>query len=129
MTSETTWSLLQLALQFTSAEQRSVIKPAIVDALADRHNRLLKLGRAALSEDQLGALEISESKSDTKAPDIVDALFGSGFSVPQALALDDKSVTLGSFMEASDYQHNMRKCCGRVDSITLIVPILPGSLS
>ena len=92
MTSEMTWSLLQLALQFTSVEQRSVIKPAIVDALADQHNRLLKLGRAALSEDQLGASEISESKSETKAPDIIDALFGSGFSVPQALALDDKSV-------------------------------------
>lgn len=45
-----------------------------------------------MSEDQLGALEISESKSDTKAPDVIDALFGSGFSVPQALALDDKSV-------------------------------------
>ncbi len=92
MTSKTTPSLLQLALQFTNAEQRSVIIPAIVDALADRHNRLLKLGRAALPEDQLSALEILESKLERKAPDIMIALFGSGFSVPQALALDDRSV-------------------------------------
>ena len=82
MTSETTWSLLQLALEFINAEQRSVIIPAIVDALADRHNRLLKLGRAALPEDQLSALEISEFKSERKALDIMDALFGLGFSVP-----------------------------------------------
>ena len=92
MTSRMTWSLLQLALQFTNAEQRSVTIPAIVDALADRHNRLLKLGRAALPEDQLSAFEMSESKSERKAPYIMDALFGSGFSVPQALELDDKSV-------------------------------------
>ena len=85
-------SLLQLALRLRDPVQRDVIIPAIVDALIDRHNRLLQLGRAILPQALLCALEVSEFKLCRKAPNIIDALRRSGVSVPQSLELDDTNV-------------------------------------
>ena len=87
-----TASLLQLALQLKDPEQRDAIVPAVIDALVDRHRRLLQLGRGALPEIMLSTLGISEFKSCRKAPEIIDALRKSGVSVPKALALDDTNV-------------------------------------
>ena len=87
-----TVSLLQLALQLEDPEQRDVIVPAVMDALVDRHSRLLQLGRGALSEVILSASGISEFNPYRKAPEIIDALRKSGVSVPKALALDDTNV-------------------------------------
>ena len=87
-----TVSLLQLALQLEDPEQRDVMIPAVIDALVDRHSRLLQLGRGALPKVMLSALGISEFKSYRKAPEIIDALRKSGVLVSKALALDDTNV-------------------------------------
>ena len=96
-----TISLLQVALQLEDPEQRDVIIPAIIDALVDRHSRLLQLGRAILPKGMLSALGISEFKPYGKAPNIIDALMKSGVSVPPALRLDDTNVYDTSLMFAS----------------------------
>ena len=92
-----TISLLQLALQLQDPEQRDVIIPAVVDALVNRHSRLLQLGRAVLPEGLLSTLGISKFKSCRKAPNIIDALRRSGVSIPPALGLDDINVYDTSF--------------------------------
>ena len=62
-----TVSLLQLALQLKDSEQRDIIIPAVVDALVNRHSRLLQPGRAVLPQGLLSALEISEYTLCSKA--------------------------------------------------------------
>ena len=98
-----TVSLLQLALRLRDPGQRDVIVPSIVDALVDRHSRLLQLGRAILPQGLLSTLEVSEFKLCTEAPNIIDALRRSSVSISQALELDDTNV-----YDNSDMHGNIR---------------------
>lgn len=64
----------------------------IVEALIDRHSRLLDMARIFLTPSKLSKLNITkDQKRERHAPWIIDMLISHGIDIPEALELDRKS--------------------------------------
>ena len=87
-----TGSLLKNALKLTGFERRHILD-ALIAALADRHGRLIERARSLLPSIIFSAFNIIDGrKKEQQVPCIREALLTRGFTVPEALELDGKSV-------------------------------------
>ena len=96
-----TRSLLQNVLELNEFERRHILD-ALIAALADRHRRLIERARSLLpSIIFLGFNIIDGRKKERRVPCIMEALLSRGFTVPEALELDSKSVYSVAHMHGS----------------------------
>ena len=87
-----TGSLLKNALRLTGLERRHILD-TIIAALADRHGRLTERARSLLPSIIFSEFNIIDGrKKEQQVPCIREALLTRGFTVPEALELDSKSV-------------------------------------
>ena len=87
-----TGSLLKNALKLTGFERHHILD-AVIAALADRHERLIERARSLLPSIIFSGFKIIDGrKKEQQVPCIREALLTRGFTVPEGLELDDKSV-------------------------------------
>ena len=90
-TPSTNGSLLQYALRLDVSQTHRIID-LVVEALIDRHSRLLDLARDLLPGSSFSKLNIGdEQKKERNAPLIIERLISHGINIPEALELDGKS--------------------------------------
>ena len=85
-------SLLETAMMLTGSERRHILD-ALTVALNDRHTRLIDRAISLLPGLDFSEFNIVEGqKKERLAPRIREVLLSRGFTVPEVLELDDKSV-------------------------------------
>lgn len=85
-------SLLQNALILKGLERGRILN-ALIAALSNRHQRLIDKARSCLSSSIFSEFGIIEGqKKEVNAPWIRQELLSRGYTIPEALELDNKSV-------------------------------------
>ena len=85
-------NLLDSVIQLERPQRRHILD-SIITALADRHKRLIERARSLLPSTIFFEFDVTEGrKKERQAPRIREVLLSRGFTVPEALELDSKSV-------------------------------------